>query len=168
LQSIGSILSWLEGLRLANFIAETDWAFAAVESVHVIALASLLGTIAVVDLRLLGLAWAGRPYTEVAREVLPWTWGAFIFAVMTGSLMFITQAAAYYANVAFRIKMLLLLLAGINMLIFQLITARGVARWDQGTPIPLSGKIAGMLSLTFWIAIVFFGRRIGFTMMMPE
>ena len=167
MDNVGRFMSWLESLPLAVFINESEWAFAAIESVHVIALALVLGTIAVVDLRLLGLAWANRPYTEVSREVLPWTWGAFVFSVATGSLMFITQAPAYYVNVAFRLKMLLLLLAGMNMLIFELITARAAAQWDRGTPIPPAGKIAATLSLAFWIAIIFFGRRIGFTMM-PE
>lgn len=167
METIAPILSWLEATRLSVFLNESEWAFAAIESVHVIALALVIGTIAVIDLRLLGLAWAQRPYTEVSREVLPWTWGAFAFSVVTGSLMFVTQAPMYFVNTAFRVKMLLLLLVGINMLIFELITARGAARWGQRTPIPAAGRIAATLSLAFWIAIVFFGRRIGFTMM-PE
>ena len=80
-----------------------------------------------------------------------------------GALMFISQPVGYFHNVAFRLKILLLVLAGLNMLVFQLITGRDVAAWD-GAVVPVAGRIAGMLSLALWIAIVFFGRQVGFTM----
>lgn len=164
MDSINIFLSWLENTPLARFIAESDWAFPTIESVHVIALTLVIGTIAIVDLRLLGLASAYRPYTELAKETLPCTWIAFVIAAATGTLMFLSHAVAYYENTAFRIKILLLLLAGANMLLFQKLTARSVSQWDLGSATPLSGKAAAALSLAFWIAVVFFGRRIGFTM----
>jgi hypothetical protein len=163
-QSVMALLSWVEATRVAEFMRESEWAFPAVESVHVIALALVIGTISIVDLRLLGLASTTRAFSELAGQVLPWTWGAFVLAAMSGSLMFIGQPQAYFDNVAFRIKFALMLLAGINMLVFQLLTSRGAAKWDHEPAAPLAGKIAGALSLAFWIAIVFFGRRIGFTM----
>jgi hypothetical protein len=163
-QSIADTLSWLDSTWLSEFIRESPWAFPTIESIHVIALALVIGTIAIVDLRLLGLASTRRPFTELSREVLPWTWGAFVLAATTGGLMFVSQPLGYYANVAFRIKIILVLLAGLNMLVFQLVTHRGVARWDRAPSVPLPGKIAGTFSLIFWVAVVFFGRRIGFTM----
>jgi hypothetical protein len=164
LESIAPLLQWLEHTPLAVAIAESNWAFPAIETLHVIALALVIGTVCVVDLRLLGWASARRPYRELAREVLPWTWAAFCLSVMTGSLMFITQAAEYYGNTAFRIKLFLLLLVGINMLIFEVMTARGAARWEHDLRAPWPGRVAAALSLMLWISIVFFGRRIGFTM----
>ena len=161
---LSSLLGWLEATRLAEFMRVSAWAFPTVESIHVIALALVVGTIAIVDLRLLGLASAHRPYAEVAREVLPLTWSAFAVAVVAGTLMFVSQPTGYFANFAFRMKILLLLLAGFNMLVFQLITGRNCATWDPARATPLPGKIAGTLSLAFWVAVVFFGRRIGFTM----
>ena len=128
---IGSFLHWLENTTLAVSIAQSDWAFAIIESIHVIALALVIGTVCVVDFRLLGWASVKQPYREVAREVLPWTWAAFGVSVISGSLMFITQATEYYTNAAFRIKVVLLLLAGGNMLIFELTTARGAATWIE-------------------------------------
>jgi len=160
-----ALLTWMEATRLAEFMRESEWAFPAVESVHVIALALVIGTIAIVDLRLLGLASTNRAYSELAGQVLPWTWGAFVLAAISGALMFIGQPRAYFDNVAFRIKFVLMLLTGINMLTFQLLTSRGAAEWDREPAAPLAGRIAATLSLVFWIAIVFFGRRIGFTMM---
>jgi hypothetical protein len=167
LQAITTFLLWLENTPLALAIAESDWAFPLIEAIHVIALALVVGTVSILDFRLLGLASMSRSYRELAREVLPCTWIAFCLSVITGGLMFVTQAVAYFGNAAFRIKLVLLLLAGVNMLIFETIIARGAANWDHGLPVPLSGRIAAGLSLALWISIVFFGRRIGFTMM-PE
>jgi hypothetical protein len=164
LGATGRVLQWLENTQLAMAIAASNWAFPIIEAVHVIALTLVIGTVCIVDLRLLGWASAKRPYRQLAREVLPWTWGAFCLAAISGSLMFITQAAEYYENAAFRIKMVLLLLAGLNMLIFELFTARGAMRWDKDTAAAWPGRLAAGFSLALWICIVFFGRRIGFTM----
>lgn len=161
---IDLFLHWLENMPLSVSIAQSDWAFAVIETAHVIALALVIGTVCVVDLRILELASAKRPYRQVAQELLPWTWGAFCVSVVTGSLMFITQASAYFENAAFRIKFLLLLLAGINMLIFEFAIAHGVIGRDDSSSIPWLGKLAALLSLTLWISVVFFGRRVGFTM----
>jgi len=161
---IGELLSWIENTPLAVAIAGSDWAFPIIETVHVIALALLLGTVCVADLRLLGWASTERPYREVARESLPWAWIAFAAAAISGTLMFITKAAEYYENAAFRTKAVLLLLAGLNMLIFELATARDAANWDRARSIPWAGRVAAALSLLLWISIVFCGRRIGFTM----
>ncbi len=158
------LLDWLEHTAPAVALAESDWAFAVVETLHVVALALVIGTVCVVDLRLLGLASMKQPYRALAREVLPWTWAAFALALITGLLMFITQATAYFANTAFRIKLLLLASAGLNMLFFESVMARDAASWGGGVAVPWRGKLAAAISLTLWIAIVFFGRRIGFTM----
>jgi hypothetical protein len=162
-QFVIEFLNWLEASRLAEFIRESEWAFPAAESVHVVALALVIGTISIVDLRLLGLASTNRVYSELAEQVLPWTWGAFALAAISGTLMFISQPWTYLDNAAFRIKFALMFLAGVNMLVFQLITIGEVSNWDSNAAAPLAGKIAATLSLVFWIAIVFFGRRVGFT-----
>lgn len=119
MQSVTELLSWLEATRLAEFVRESEWAFPAVESVHVIALALVIGTISIVDLRLLGLASTNRVYSELARQVLPWTWGAFGLAAISGTLMFISQPWTYLDNAAFRIKFALIFLAGVNCWFFN-------------------------------------------------
>ena len=164
MEFITALLQSIEQTGAATFIKESTWAFPMIESIHVIAIALVVGTIATVDLRLLGLASMRRAYSDLSGDVLPWTWGAFTLAAVTGALMFVSQPVAYFGNTAFRIKLLVLLLAGINMSVFQLVTHRGVAKWDRAATVPLSATLAGALSLAFWIAVVFFGRRIGFTM----
>jgi hypothetical protein len=164
LETISAFLTWLEGTPLSLSIRESAWAFPTIEAVHVIALALVVGTIAIVDLRLLGLASTAQSVRGLCREVLPWTWGAFSLAVTTGALMFASHATGYFGNTAFRIKLLLLAAAGVNMLVFQLVTHRGIARWDRDATLPLPARLAGAISLTCWVAVVFFGRWIGFTM----
>jgi hypothetical protein len=164
LQPLENFFAWLEETAGAVFIRESDWAFPALESAHVIALALVVGTIAIVDLRLLGLASTRRPVTELCREVLPWTWLAFVVAVIAGMGMFVTQPLNYYGNTAFRFKLLFLVFAAINMAVFQMLTYPGVARWDRDAQLPLRAKLAGGISLMCWLLIVFLGRQIGFTL----
>src|SRR5262245_19252727 len=155
----------LQSINTLSIAFVLSWAaMSPIESIHVIALTLVVGSIAIVDLRLLGLASTKRSYAELAREVLPWTWLCFGLAVISGSLMFISQPVGYFGNLAFRRKILLLCLAGINMLVFQLITGRGASKWRQEHAVPISGKIAASLSLALWMAVVFLGRWVGFTM----
>ncbi len=161
-----ALLESLEHSSLAVSIAESSWAFPTIETIHVIALTLMIGTVLIMDLRLLGFASARQRYKALQRDVLPWTWWTFGGAVVSGCLMFITQATEYYENEAFRIKLLLLLLAGINMLVFELMIARSAANWDRVAAAPWPGKIAALLSIALWISIVFFGRRVGFTMLL--
>jgi hypothetical protein len=159
-----AILKWLETTPLSVFILESEWAFPSIESIHVIAIALVIGTISIVDLRLLGLASTKRGFTELSHEVLPWTWLAFVVAAIAGLLLFISHATEYFANMAFRIKLLLILLAGLNMLYFHLFTCRNISEWDRSSAVPLAARITGGISLACWIAVVGFGRWIGFSM----
>jgi hypothetical protein len=140
----------------------TSAAMPVVEATHVLAAVIVLGTVLIVDLRLLTLTDSARALTRVGRETLPLTWAAFALAVVTGALMFTTSAETYFGNVAFRLKALALLGAGLNMALFQLLTARGMAAWDFGTP-PRAARVAGLVSLLTWAAVVLLGRWIGFT-----
>ncbi len=131
--------------------------------VHVFAISLVFGTIAIIDLRLLGLASTSRRYTEMARELLPLTWGAWLVAAVFGTLLLASRPVGYFENADFRMKFLCMGLAGVNMLVFQFFTSRDVAQWDRGR-VPLAGKVAGTLSLVFWIGVVYFARMTGFTL----
>jgi uncharacterized protein DUF6644 len=133
-----------------------------VEAIHVLAAATVFGTIFIVDLRLLGLPDTRRPFTRVAGEMLHLTWVAFGVAVIAGLLMFAANADTYYGNTAFRLKMLALLGAGVNMAIFQGITFRGVSAWDS-TRTPLPARVAGAVSIVIWVTVICLARWIGFT-----
>lgn len=160
---ISGFLKALEISGLATRIRGSLWLFPLIESTHVIALTLVFGTIAVIDLRLLGVASTERSFKRMASDILKWTWAAFALAALTGSLMFITNARVYYHNFFFRIKMLLLVLTGLNMLVFELTAGRAIHRWDGARSAPPAGKVAAALSLAIWISIIFMGRMIGFT-----
>jgi uncharacterized membrane protein len=159
---IDSVLQWMQGTAPAVAIAESTWLFPTIETVHVLALTTVVGSIAMIDLRLIGAAQRHRSVIELTREVLPWTWIAFVIAVCSGSLMFASNAVKYFANLPIRIKMILLVSAGINMLYFHLVTYRSAHTWHMDAKIPRSGRISGAVSLALWISIVGFGRWIGF------
>jgi len=148
----------------ATWVGESSWGFPISESIHVLAVVLVVGSIAFVDLRLVGIV--GRPsrITEMTRDMLPWTWGAFAIALLSGLAMFSSNPDVYFNNTAFRLKMLCLVIAGVNMLIFERITVRSVDQWDLELPAPPAAKVAGLVSLFFWILVVGCGRWIGFTL----
>lgn len=152
--------SALEAWPLAAHIGESWW-FPLLESLHVLTAAFVVGSILMVDLRLLGLATRDERVSLIGREVLGWTWAAFVLALFTGAGMFITRASYYAANVAFQIKVGLLVLAALNVLAFHFITARSIERWDAAPRPPSTVRLAGGCSLLLWIAVVLAGRWIG-------
>jgi hypothetical protein len=160
--SIESVLAGVEAWPLSINIAESGWLFPTIETLHVLSLVLVVGAIIQLDLRLLGVASRQRGVMQLSEETLPWVWIAFVVAVITGSLMFISSATRYWGLLPFRIKMVLLVLAGLNMAIFHFTAYRVVHDWNDRIPTPISARVAGALSLTFWIAVVFFGRWIGF------
>jgi hypothetical protein len=136
-----AFLEWLQALPLALFVHKTPWAFTTVEVIHVFAVAMVLGTISIMDLRLLGVASTKRPVTELSRLVLPFTWAAFAIAVAAGSILFMSKAADYFGNAVFWIKMVLIALAGINMIYFEFITIRGVQQWNLDPTPPQPARL---------------------------
>jgi hypothetical protein len=159
------ITPWLKALEdsgVATTIRNSAYLFPSLEAVHVIGLGLMVGTITVVDLRLLGLASKSRSAERVSDEVLKWTWAAFGLVALSGFTMFTTNARVYAHNTAFLIKLALLVAAGLNMLLFHLTAARSMRHWDRKAAPPI-GKAAALLSLFLWVAVVFAGRVVGFT-----
>ncbi len=160
---IDAFLKLLEASRFATTLRDSIWMFPIIESIHVIGLTLVVGTIAIVDLRLLGLASTQRSFQRIASDIMKWTWAAFALTVATGLMMFTTNAGIYYHNPFFRTKMLLLLLAGVNVAAFELTAGRTIHQWNSARSAPGAGKAAAVLSLTIWIGVIFMGRMIGFT-----
>lgn len=160
--TILDICTALENSTLGVTITESEWMFPTIETLHVLALTLVIGSIAMLDLRLLGVANRDRGVTQLAEDTLPWTWGAFVVAAISGVLMFVSAATSYYDNVPFRIKLVLLALAGTNMALFHLTAYRAVHDWNHTLPTPQPARIAASLSLLFWIGVVVAGRWIGF------
>jgi hypothetical protein len=158
------IIAYFEDSAVADAIRENDLLFPTIESVHVVAICLVVGSILVLDLRLLGFASLKRPVSRLTGAILPVTWGAFAVAATSGFLLFISNATKYLANGYFVAKMFLICAAGINMLVFHWISARDLPQWEKDPSPPLSARLAGALSILLWIAVVACGRWIGFTM----
>lgn len=144
-------------------LAITYWFFPVIEVGHVLSIAVVFGSIFMVDARLLGFIDRNSTVTQVSREILPYTWTAFGCAVLTGSLLFVSKAEQYFHNPQFQLKFLFMFLAGVNMLVFQRGAFRRVLHWDHALPPPAGARIAGALSIILWIAVIFMGRWVGFT-----
>jgi uncharacterized membrane protein len=144
--------TWLEMTPLAARIGESAW-FPFLESIHVLSAMFVVGTVLMADLRLLG--WSARRYsvTLVTNEVVPWTWGAFVIAVVTGVGLLMPRASSYVANPAFLTKVVLLSLALVNMLVLHLFALRTERVRLQMT--------TGACSLLVWAGVVLAGRWIG-------
>jgi uncharacterized membrane protein len=160
---ISTFLTSLESSGIATRIRDSLYIFPLLEATHVFGLAMVFGTIAIIDLRLLGIASTRRSFRRIASDILKWTWAAFAVTATTGVLMFITNAGVYYHNSFFRAKMVMLVLAGLNMLVFELTAGRSIDRWDNAPKAPPSGQAVAVLSLVLWVSIIFMGRWIGFT-----
>ena len=164
MQSITAFLDALQSWPWAVFIHKKAWAFTTVQVVHFFTVSVVLGTIAIVDLRLLGFAAVKRPFAELSRQLLPFTWTAFVLTVITGSLMFISQATEYFANPVFWFKMSVIVLAGINMMIFEFVTVRDVEKWNLDATPPPRARLAGGISIACWALVIVLGRVISFTL----
>jgi hypothetical protein len=154
----------IETTTVGIIVSQSAFGFSILDMVHIAAISLVVGMIAMVDLRLTGVALRDYPVTVLSRQVLPWTWGAFAIAATTGILMFTGQATKYSMNFAFRIKLCVVAFAALNMLAFHLLTYRHVAKWDRDVAVPLAGKLAGAISLMCWGAAVIYGRFIAYYM----
>jgi hypothetical protein len=164
MQPLWDFIAYFENSALADNIRENDLLFPLIESVHVLSICLVVGSILVVDLRLLGLASINRPVSRVTGGILPLTWTAFAIAVSSGGLLFISNATKYLENGYFVAKIFLILTAGLNMVVFHAISARDLPKWEHETALPLRARLAGGLSILLWVSVVACGRWIGFTM----
>ena len=147
---------WSAGLH------ESEIAYSLIESFHVWSLCLFFGMTILFDLRLLGWIMRDVPVSEVIRRLQPWTIAGFVLMVISGTLLVLAIPVRSYQNIFFRGKMLLLLLAGLNVLIFHSRVFPSVAKWDVDATPPRRARIAGALSLVLWIGIVVSGRMIAY------
>lgn len=137
------------------------WLFPAIETIHILAFAVLVGSVAIVDLRVLGFSRT-LAVTALARHALPWTVGAFVIAVPTGLLLFTAQASDLIANRAFVLKITLIMIAGANAAWFHLGPWRTVTSWDTGAAAPVPARASAALSLLIWIGVIVCGRMLAY------
>jgi hypothetical protein len=157
-----SFCKWIEHTSVGSAVRDSLWLFPTIETLHLFGIVLLVGSTSALDLRLLGLYLRGQSVSKIAARLLPWAWVGFTIQIVTGILLFSSEAVKCYTNLAFRLKMLMILLAGVNALIFHWTAYRSVERWDDAANTPLAAKLAGSFSILLWFGIVAAGRWIAF------
>jgi hypothetical protein len=155
-------IEWLQDTWLSGFVRDTKWCFPAIELVHLFGIVTLVGTMLAFDLRLMNLWLRPWPVSKLMQRLLPWTWGAFAVMVVTGSGLFISDPLRFFYNTSFRIKLALIVLAGVNGLIFQVAMLPSLIHWDLNVDTPRGAKICGWCSIVLWLGVVAAGRWIAF------
>jgi hypothetical protein len=155
-------MEWLGTTAWSIALLESIWVWSLVESTHVLMLSMFVGTAVMMDLRFLGITFKRIPISEFTTRMLPWTRGSFWVMVVTGLLLLYSNPLRYYHNIFFRIKIGLLILAGLNVWWFHTRTHPEVGEWDHDPVPPRAVRIAGAMSIFVWAFIVITGRMIAY------
>lgn len=138
----------------------TQWGWPAVESLHFIGLTLLLGTVGLFDLRLLGI---GRGINIAAlHSLVPWGIAGFALNLVTGLMFLVSDPGQYVYNPAFQLKLLAMLIAGMNLMVFYALLAAKVRALPDDMTVPVPARLVALISLLCWIAVISFGRLITF------
>lgn len=154
-------LGWIEQSALATAMRQELWLYPSIEILHIFGFVTLVGSIAMLDLRLLGLS-PGLSVRSLARHLLPWTLGALIVIVPTGLMMFMAHASDFISNSAFVLKLSLIFGAGLNAVAFHLGPYRSVEEWDNYKPTPPAARVHAALSLLIWMGVISCGRLLAY------
>ena len=157
-----SVFEWLAGTEWSIALHESLWMYPLVESTHVLTLCLFAGTAMMFDLRLAGLALRQVPASQVMARLLPWTQAGFVLMVVTGGLLFYAIPVRSYQNIFFRLKVLLLILAGLNVWLFHRGIYRRVHEWGDAPVPPRAARLAGYCSLLLWAGVIISGRLIAY------
>ncbi|MBD3884506.1 hypothetical protein IFO70_22445 [Phormidium tenue FACHB-886] len=154
-------LAWLENSTLSAGMRQWVWFYPLIETLHILGLAVFFGAVAMFDLRLLGCSrqiWV----TDLAQHLLPWAYLSFVVVAISGFLMFAMTATEIGVNSAFQLKLLLILAAAINAVVFHLVPFRSVLQWNRGSKVPLAAQTIAAVSLVLWAAVIVCGRWIAY------
>jgi hypothetical protein len=157
--SLLPLFQWCEASAVGNAIRTSTWAFAVIESIHLLGLAAIGGSVLLVDLRLLGVGLRKQTVRDVAIDVDPWLVGSLAVMLTTGAALFMSEAIKCYYSTPFRVKMLSLALA----ILFTFTVRRKVAMADAGRARPVRQRVVALVSLALWLAVGASGRWIGFS-----
>lgn len=151
----------IEASALGQAMRQWLWLYPSVETVHIVGIAVLVGSIAILDLRLLGFS-RSLPVRKLAAHVLPWSIASFALILPSGLAMFVAHAGDLIGNPVFAAKICLILLAGANAGVFHAGIFRSAERWDVGVAPPLAARLAAAASLLLWIAVIACGRLLAY------
>lgn len=152
------LLQWIQHTPSSTAIRESVLVFPILEGMHLLGLALMMAPVLMFDLRLTGVLWQGDAASKVKRVFLPITFFGFAVMITTGLLLFWSEPLRCWESGYFRIKVVMLALAGLNALVFHSTLDRHIVDWDTVSPPPARARWAGVLSLTLWTGVIFAGR----------
>ena len=155
---------WLQNTAVATAISESAYLYPFIEGSHVIGLALSVGTIIWFDLRLMGVAMRSEPVSAVFAQLRPWILAGFVVMFITGGLLFAARATEAFNSIYFRTKLALLVLGAVNVAIFHGTIDRRRDEWDRAARPPLPARVAGLVSLVLWFAIIAAGRVMAYNL----
>jgi hypothetical protein len=166
---LAKFLQWLYDTHFSMTMRESLWAEPIVETIHVLTLTLFLGFAVMLDMRLLGVVMKRRRMSEVLAQFNPWLFCGFAIMIVTGALLFSADPITFYYTHPpfFKIKMIMLVLAGLNVLIFNATIGRKVAEWDLSPSTPGAAKLAAVVSIGLWVLIIAAGRAIAYVLPPP-
>ena len=156
--TLHTLFEWLEALPTATALRESDYGYPYLLAGHVVGMLFFAGLILMMDLRLAGLAHVETRVSQIQKRLFPWQMLSLVLSFVTGGLLFYMQPLRYWGKVFFWTKFVMMGLAGVNAIVFHLTTYRSVARWDNDPVPPFRARLAGILSIVLWAAVVVFGR----------
>ena len=156
-----SLWQWLEALSISRTVRESLWIFPALECIHIYSMIVLVSIFAVFDLRLLGLSidrLSREPLSQLSHRLLRWGWLCFGINLITGSLLFSSEAVKMTGNWAFQLKIAMIVVA----LIVHTVVLRVAVRWEDAPVMPFQAKLVGSFSLLLWVGVITASRWIAF------
>ena len=160
--SVQAFSNWLSATPLSMQIQTVSWIIPTVQTIHILAIAIVISSAAMLDLRVLGVLFRGQPLDAVARRFVPWIWWTLLVLLLTGATLIVGEPERSLANPAFILKMSLLAAVLLVTVAFQKGFARGDVFWDSTAGRRVAGRLLAGLSLVLWIGIVFAGRWIAY------
>jgi uncharacterized membrane protein SirB2 len=160
--TLQQLCQMIQDTNFGTAIRESVWWFPIIEGTHLLCLAISVGMIMCLDLRLTGIAFKKIPVSRVSDTVMPLALAGFVIMFVTGILLFWAQAAKAYDSVYFRIKVVLLLLAGINAIAFELGMRKSITKWESDMTPPTRARFAGFASLILWAGVIAAGRTMAY------
>jgi hypothetical protein len=157
--SLLTFFQWCEASGIGETIRKSSWLFPVIEAIHLLGLGVIGGAVLVVDLRLLGLGLRRQSAAQLTRDAQPWLVGSLVLMIITGGLLFLSEAIKCYYHDAFWFKMSCLFLA----IVFTFTIQRKVIMTDESRLRPLWSKVVAVVSVLLWAGVGIGGRWIGFS-----
>src|SRR5437867_2197108 len=164
MSDVPAVIQWLQNSDIGTGIRESVWTFPLVETTHVLALALSVGVLIWFDLRLLGWGMKHTPVSQVHKQVMPLAGIGFIVMFISGVLLFWSEAEKCYLSGFFRAKVLFLILADVNAAIFEFTTKKSIEDWDKYPIPPPKARMAGLVSILSWTAVIVAGRATAYNL----